>query len=135
MSVRALATALRALAPSGVNLHIGTVTDAAPALPWLVLNVSVPNVTSRSLARSRQALTGRLLGTVAATNEDAALSIIDKVIEAYEGARPVAAGWSLGPIEQLGDVHVYPDDVVIANANRRVMVAKITFQYTATRRP
>lgn len=135
MSAIALAQALRALAPAGVTRFDGAVTGTSPALPWIVLGGSVPDVYSRSLARTGQANVGHLLVTVAAGNEDAALVIADKVLDAYEGVRPVADGWLVSPLEQLGDVKVFADDVVIAGTNRRVMVAKVTFSYTATRQP
>lgn len=133
MTALALTQALRALAPAGVTRFDGAVLGTSPALPWIVLAGSAPDVSSRSLARTRQGLEGRLLVTVAAGNEDAALIIVDKVLDAYEGVRPVAAGWLVSPLEQLGDVKVFADDVVVAGTNKRVMVAKVTFAYTATR--
>lgn len=133
MTALTLAQALRALAPPGVQRFDGAVLGTSPALPWIVLTGSAPDVTSRSLARTQQGLEGRLLVTVAAGNEDAALIIVDKVLDAYEGVRPVADGWLVSPLEQLGDVKAFADDVVVAGTNRRVMVAKVTFAYTATR--
>lgn len=134
MTASAIAEAIYALAPVGVNKHRGVVAmSPAPALPWLVVSQGVPAIVERSLASTAHANVGDVLLTVAGTSEASALWAMDRAIAAYEGARPVVAGWSLSPLEQLGDVKIFPDDVVIAGVNQRVMVAKATFRYAATR--
>lgn len=134
MTASAIAEAIYALAPAGVNKHRGVVaTSPTPALPWLVVSQGVPAIVERSLASTAHANVGDVLLTVAGTSEASALLVMDRAIAAYEGARPVVAGWSLSPLEQLGDVKIFPNDVVIAGTNQRVMVAKATFRYTATR--
>lgn len=136
MTASALASAIYALAPSGVNLHrgqaVGTV-DAPLTLPWLVVNQGLPDVPERSLASTPQAYVGTVLLTVAATSEQSALWLLDRALAAYEGARPTVAGWLVSPLEQVGDVKLFTDDVVVANVNRRVVVGKATLRYTATR--
>ena len=134
MTASAIAEAIYALAPPGVNKHRGVVaTSPTPALPWLVVSQGVPDVSGRSLASTPQAHVGTVLLTVAGASEASALWVMDRAIPAFEGARPVVAGWSLSPLERLGDVKIFPDDVVIAGVNQRVMVAKATFRYAATR--
>lgn len=134
MTASAIAEAIYALAPAGVNKHRGVAAmSPAPAPPWLVVSQGVPAIVERSLASTAHANVGDVLLTVAGTSEASALWVMDRAIAAYEGARPVVAGWSLSPLERLGDVKVFPDDVVIAGVNQRVMVAKATFRYTATR--
>lgn len=134
MTASAIAEAIYALAPAGVNKHRGVVAmSPTPALPWLVVSQGIPAIVERSLASTAHANVGDVLLTVAGTSEASALWLMDRAIAAYEGARPVVTGWVLSPLERLGDVKVFPDDVVIANVNTRVMVAKATFRYTATR--
>lgn len=132
MSVRLLAQALRALAPAGVSVHVGE-TSPSPTLPWIVLNFAAPGVSERSLATAPLAGPARLLVTIAGANEDAVLINLEKVLTAYAGARPVADGWQCSPLEQIGDVKIFPDDVVIASVNRRVTVGKVTFETTVAR--
>lgn len=134
MTASAIAEAIYALAPAGVNKHRGIVAmSPTPALPWLVVSQGVPDISGRSLASTPQAHVGTVLLTVAGTSEASALWVMDRAIAAYEGARPVVAGWALSPLERLGDVKVFPDDVVVAGVNQRMMVAKATFRYTAAR--
>lgn len=136
MTASAIAEAIYALAPAGVNKHRGQAVGTAEApltLPWLVVNQGAPDAQGRSLASTPQAYVGTVLLTVAATSELSALYVLDRALAAYEGARPAVAGWLVSPLEQLGDVKLFTDDVVVASVNRRVMVAKATFRYTATR--
>ncbi|MFD6163711.1 hypothetical protein ACFWFR_00865 [Oerskovia sp. NPDC060287] len=132
MSVRALAQALLALAPAGVSVHVGE-TPPSPTLPWAVLNFAAPGVSERSLTTAPLAGPARLLVTIAGANEDAVLIILEKVLAAYEGARLVVEGWQCSPVGQVGDVKIFPDDVVIASVNRRVVVGKLTLETTVAR--
>lgn len=133
MSVRTLVVALRALAPGDLTVHYGQAPSNA-ALPWVVLNNDVADVASRALASPPQAFVGRLLVTVAANTEDAVLILGDLILDAYEGARPVAEGWSVSPLRQVGALRVFADTSTTTTAtNLRPMVGKVTFEYTATR--
>lgn len=133
MTARALADGIRALAPSLVPFHFGT-APASAELPWGVLNVSIPDVDARSLASTRQTLVGRVLVTIAAGTEDGVQIVGDAVLDAFEGARPVAEGWRVSPLRQVGEFRIFPDDDVVTTAtNLRPMVGKVTFEYTATR--
>ena len=132
MSVRTLAQALRAPAPAGFDVHVGE-TGSSPKLPWIVLNFTAPGVSERTLGGTPLAGPARLLVTIAGGNEDAVLIVLDKVLAAYEGARLAAAGWQCSPLEQRGDIKIFPDTVVIAETNRRVIVGKVTFETTVAR--
>ena len=132
MSVRTLAQALRTLAPAGVDVHVGE-TGPSPKLPWIVLNFTAPGVSERSLTTASLAGPARLLVTIAGGNEDAVLIVLDKVLAAYEGARLAAVGWQASPLEQRGDIKLFPDTVVTAETNRRVVVGKVTFETTVSR--
>ena len=132
MSVRSLAQALRAPAPAGVDVHVGE-TGSSPKLPWIVLNFTAPGVAERALNGTPLAGPARLLVTIAGGNEDAVLIVLDKVLACYEGARLAAIGWQCSPLEQRGDVKIFPDTVVIAETNRRVVVGKVTFETTVSR--
>lgn len=132
MSVRTLAQALRALAPAGVNVHVGE-TGHNPTLPWIVLNFTAPGVSERTLGGTPLAGPARLLVTIAGGNEDAVLIILDKVLASCESARLAAAGWQCSPLEQRGDIKIFPDTVVIAETNRRVVVGKVTFETAVAR--
>lgn len=135
MTYLALARAVRALAPTGVAVHVGEAPQSA-TLPWVVLNVRAPGVRERSLASSPLSGVVRVQATCAATSEDAVLVIAEKVAMAFEGARPVAAGWQCSPLRQLGDtVNPYQDTVVIAAVNKPVVVAAVTFEAAAVRIP
>lgn len=132
MSVRTLAQALRARAPVGVSTHVGE-TSPNPTLPWIVLNFAAPGVSERSLNGTPLAGPARLLVTIAGGNEDAVLIVLDKVLAAYEGTRLAAIGWQCSPLEQRGDIKIFPDTVVIADTNRRVVVGKVAFETTVAR--
>ncbi len=108
-------------------------TGSSPKLPWIVLNFTAPGVSERTLGGTPLAGPARLLVTIAGGNEDAVLIVLDKVLAAYEGARLAAAGWQCSPLEQRGDIKIFPDTVVIAETNRRVIVGKVTFETTVAR--
>lgn len=133
MSVLALARAMRAHTPAGVEVHVGEAPPSA-TLPWVVLNAKVPGVRERAEASTPLAGVARLAATIAATSEDAVLVVADKVIVAFEGARPVAPGWACSPLVQVPEtVNVYSDSVTIAGTNRRVAVAALMFETTVSR--
>ena len=133
MSAKALAVAIRALAPSGVTKYDGQAPSGA-AMPYLVVNQSVPDIDSRSEASTPHGRVGQVLLTVAGATEDAVLGRLDVILPAFEGARPVVAGWNVSPLRQVGLVRVYPDSTVTLPGGFP-MVGKATFEYAVTRTP
>lgn len=127
-----LATAVLALAPEGCVL--GEVPDEAP-LPWRSLRVSVPGVSSRSEATPAHGYTVRVTGLVSAATDTGALRIAQAVSDALEYARPDVEGWLCGPILSRGLSQPYTTDVVVQQANRRLVSVPIAFEFTATRLP
>lgn len=131
MSARTLADALRALVPATVTRYDGEAPSGA-TLPWVVRNVSIPDVDSRSEASTPQGRVGRLRLTFAGATENAVLTIADLVMPSLEGARPVAAGWDVSPLRQVGEVRIYPDtDVTLPTGHP--LVGSAMFEFTATR--
>jgi hypothetical protein len=132
VSVRALADAIRALAPASPQKFDGWAPTGAP-LPRLVMNQEVPDVDSRSEASTPHGLVGRVLLTLVAGTETGVLILCDIVLPAFEGARPVVDGWNVSPLRQVGPVRIFADDVTVTATDARPMVGKATFEYTVTR--
>ena len=133
MSVKALAEAVRALAPASPPRFDGWAPTSAP-LPRLVMNQSVPDIDSRSEASTPHAQVGSVLLTLVAGTESGVLILCDNVLPAFEGARPVVAGWNVSPLRRVGPVRIYADeDVTITASGAHPMVGKATFEYTVTR--
>lgn len=131
MSAVELATALHGLVPAGVTHYEGQPPSGA-AMPWVVSSVSFPGVDSRSDAATPHAFVGRLRLTIAGGTEAAVQKLVDRAVLPLEGIVPVAAGWDLGPLLQLGEIRIYPDvDVTLQTGHP--MVGSATFEFTATR--
>ena len=125
-----LVTALRAVAPAGINSYPSEAPSEA-TLPWLVLNITLPDSTT-SEAGEHLAGTGSLLVTVATLTEDATVVWVDKVLAAWRGKKLAVPGWQVGTLLQRGEVVTFPDTVTITNTNRRVSVAKVRFTFTCS---
>lgn len=130
-ATKALAVAIRALVPAGVTHHVGQApTGAVP--PWVVSNQSVPDIDSRSEAGTPHGQIGRVRLTIAGGNEDATLTIADKVLPPFEGARVTAAGWVTSPLRRVGEVRIYPDADVTLLGGGHPVVGSALFEYTVT---
>lgn len=133
MSVRALADAVRALAPVSPPRFDGWAPDGAP-IPRLVMNQTVPDIDSRSEAGTAHAQVGSVLLTLVAGTETGVLILCDNVLPAFEEARVFVDGWNVSPLRRVGPVRVFPDDdVTITATNTHPFVGKATFEYTVTR--
>ena len=100
MSVVALGDAILAAVPRNVvpDVHEGVVGGVDPRPPWVVAVLELPNVDDRSLASRPQSYEARVTLKVAAGSQRGVLMIFDDLL-AIDGVRPVAAGWSCGPLE------------------------------------
>lgn len=136
MTLLALAGGIRALAPSGLATYVGEAPlGSKPSPPWLVLRVSVPGVDQRAESSTVSSFTARLQATLAGTSENSVLVNADRVQRAFEGARPVAEGWTCGPLLLVGAPSLYVDDVASAATNSRIHVAVLSFAATVVRLP
>lgn len=62
--------------------------------------------------------------------------LANHVVDALEGARPIAAGWSTSPLKGFNEREPIPDeDVIVPTTNLPFMVAVLEFEFTATRIP
>jgi hypothetical protein len=114
-----------------VRVFDGQVPGTAP-VAFVVVNHRIPNVVSRSEGRSRLAHRCYALVTVTAATAEGARVIAQRVIDALEGGRPVADGWSTTPLALLNAREPVEDRDVQAANGRFPMFAKIEFDYTAT---
>lgn len=104
-------------------------------LPWRSLSVSVPGSPERSEAATPQGHTVRVSCTVATATEAGVLIVADSILTALEGARPVADGWSCGPLLQDGMGTPYMTETTVQSANRRLVALHFSFTMTAVRLP
>jgi hypothetical protein len=120
--------------PGGAGLRAfdGQVPDVAPPA-FVVVRQTIPDVWSRSLARSRQAHRCLVRVTVTAGTAEGVRSVAQTVVDGLEGRRPVAAGWSVSPIELLNTRAPEEDrDADPGHGGRYPMFAVLEFEYTAT---
>jgi hypothetical protein len=129
-SSRPLHDAIRALAPSGIEHHVGQAPEGASA-PWLVLTVETPD-SQRSEAGTHVAGTGRLHVTVAARTEDEAHHWLDEVHAAWRSARVSAAGWQVGTLVQTQQSGPYPAGRTATDTNLQYQVAQVWFSFTCS---
>jgi hypothetical protein len=106
--VNALRAAVLALMPSTVTWYEGEVPSGSK-FPRVAVSVNVPSVSDRSVTRTPQARRVRVSFVVGGLSDEAVHGISERVLTAFEGVRPVAAGWSTGPFELLGEPSVYTD--------------------------
>ena len=129
-----LALSVLALAPAGTVL--GEIIGEDAPLPWQSLSVSIPGLPERSDAHTAQSYTCQASVNVASASDQGTLRVAGHVVDALEGARPVAAGWSCGPIGVHGaPSQPYIAEATVAAANRRLVVIHIAFRFTAVRLP
>ena len=132
MTAELLALAVKALAP------LGTVLGEVPSgtnLPWRSLSVSIPGSPERSDAATVQSAVVRVQVTIATATDQGTLRHADEMVQALEGAVPVAAGWSCGPLLQVGMGSPYMSEATVQTANKRLSVIHISFAFTAVRLP
>lgn len=106
MSTDALAAALVAMVPTTLApVHDGVVApDTAdgrrvvPAPPWVVANVRLPVGIERGEARRAQAWTVILSLTLTAGTARGCRQLYDSTVAQIEHERPVASGWTCGPL-------------------------------------
>lgn len=154
MSAQALATGVLALftaggfvvvssagdpgaTPTKVRAYDGQVVKADNAtsspVTFVVVNQQIPNVTTRSLARTRQAHTCRVRVTCTAPTAGGVRSRAQETIDALEGRRPTATGWSTSPLALVNAREPLEDrEVAPATGGRYPMFAVLEFEYTAT---
>jgi hypothetical protein len=124
--------------PGGAGLRAfdgQAIGDADGVLPpaFIVVRQTIPDVWSRSLARSRQAHRCLVRVTVTAGTAEGVRSVAQTVVDGLEGRRPVAAGWSVSPIELLNTRAPEEDrDADPGHGGRYPMFAVLEFEYTAT---
>ena len=127
-----LAAAVLALAPVGTRL--GEIPDEDP-LPWRSMRVSIPGVSERSEAATAQAYVVRVSLLVSTATDTGTLRLAGEATDALEQVRPVAEGWSCGPILSRGSSQPYTTDLVVQHANRRLVSVPLSFEFTATKLP
>ena len=132
MTAELLALAVKALAPAGTSL--GEVPSGSNP-PWRSLSVSVPGSPERSDAATVQSLLVRVQATISTVTDQGTLRIADEMVQALEGARPIAVGWSCGPLLQVGMGSPYLADATSQTANKRLSVIHVSFAFTAVRLP
>lgn len=129
----ALRTAVLALLPPQ-SKAIGTGQGSGASLPWTRVSISMPSPQSRRMSKrvANQRMIARLV--VAGANEIAAWRVAQFAIAALEGARPVAAGWECGPLEQLNREPIpYEDrDLKVIDTNAFVVCIPLDFDFYAT---
>lgn len=109
--------------------------DSQGVLPpaFLVVNQTLPNVSSRSMGRSRLAHRCVVRVTVTSGTAQGVREIAQDVIDGLEGRRPVAAGWSTSPLELFNTRAPDEDrDVDPGHGGRYPMFSVLEFEYTAT---
>lgn len=94
---------------------------------------ALPDVESRSLARTRHAHWCMVRATVTGVATEQVRKTSQLVFDALEGARPVAAGWLTSPIAELNTREPIEDrDAGTTAAGRYPVYATLEFEYTAT---
>lgn len=134
----ALAAAVLALYPDGVTVYDGQVVApdgvTVPTPPWVHVTIAIPAVSERSMARPGHLHRVTIRSLVYGLNATAVRRVADK-LDALEGARPVAAGWSTSPLEQVNTREPVEDqDVTVTGTNRHPMYAVVEHSFTASRR-
>ena len=114
-----------------VRVFDGQVPGTAP-VAFVVVNHRIPNVVSRSEGRSRLAHRCYAIVTVTAPAAQGVRMIAQQVVDALDGARPVADGWSVSPVVLFNTRDVIEDRDVQAANGRYPMFAKLEFEYVAT---
>lgn len=132
-----LAQAVLDLYPDGVTVYDGQVVApdgvTVPTPPWVHVTIGVPAVSVRSLARPAQLHVVMVRSLVYGLNATAVRRVVDK-LDALEGARPVTAGWSTTPLEQVNTREPVEDtDVTVTGTNRHPMFAVVEHLFTASR--
>lgn len=108
---------------------------AAAPVTFVAVNQQIPNVTSRSLARTRQAHACRVRVTCTAPTAGGVRMRAQETIDALEGKRPTAAGWSTSPLALINAREPVEDrEVAAPTGGRYPMFAVLEFEYTATLR-
>lgn len=135
MTAEALGLAVMALAPAGVVQ--GQIPPDTPLGPhgWRSVSVSIPGDPDRSDASTAQSYRVRVSVTVSTASEQGTLRVADELVQAFEGRRPVAAGWVTGPLLQDGMGSPYMAEATVQAANRRLVVLHFSFVFTASRLP
>ena len=114
----------------GVRAYDGQVLGS-PAV-FVRVGQTLPKVTSRSLARTRQAHWCLVRCTVTGRAAEEVRVIAQDVIDALEGARPAAAGWQTTPLALLNTREPTEDRDVAATNGRWPMFGVVELEYTAT---
>ncbi len=114
-----------------VRVYDGQVPGTAPAA-FVVVTHQLPDVVQRSEGRSRLAHRCYVLVTVTAPTAQGVRTAAQRVIDALEGARPVAAGWLTTPLAVFNTRPPVEDRDVQPAGGRYPMYAKVEIDYTAT---
>ena len=130
-----LASAVLALYPASVTTFDGQVVSddgvSVPEPPWVHVTVGVPDVSERSMARPGHLYRVTVRSLVYGLNALAVRRVTDK-LAVLEGARPVAAGWRITPLEQINTRPAVEDrDVTVTGTNRHPMYAVVEHVFTA----
>lgn len=127
-----LALAVLSLAPAGTVL--GEITGEDAPLPWQSLRVAVPGLPERSDAHTVQSYVAQINATVSTASDQGTLRVAGNLVDALEGARPVAEGWRCGPIGVHGSPSLpYLAEATVAGANRRLVVVAVAFRFATVR--
>jgi hypothetical protein len=125
-----LREALLALFPAGV--HEGEAPQGA-TLPWTVATLDVPTPNNRSLAGRAHSQQVRVRATVGAANAHACSIVAERVRTALEFARPVADGWTCGPLMHVSSRPIARDpQVIVPTTNTSAFYAVLDFELTAS---
>lgn len=129
-----LALAVLAVAPSGVVL--GEVVGEDPPLPWQELRVSVPGLPEWSDAATAQSYVAQIAVNVSTASDQGSLRVAGHLVDALQGAVPVAEGWKCGRIGLHGAPSLpYLSEATVPAANRRLVTVNVAFRFTAVRLP
>jgi hypothetical protein len=131
-----LAEAILALVPDvpGVPIEEGRATT--PAEAWYIIDQQLPNPTSRSESGAVQSLRCAVAVRVVHQTAHGCRTLMDLLVAALEGARPVATGWQTTPLRQIDSREPLEDpETVVPPTAATPLVAAVDFEFTATALP
>lgn len=139
-----LAGAVKALVPNSVTIDGTTaaakvydtkVTDTRPPGIYFVSNVRIPNVAQRSEAAQPVSVLCKVLVTIGAVTSVAVRDMATAAADALEGVRPVAAGWTTGPLQLRNTRGPDEDTDLTFTSGATVIYGLLEFDLTASRLP
>jgi len=133
-AVQNLRQAIMAALPSSTHPYDTEATVSST--PWTVVNIDLPAASARALASTPQAYRVRIRTTILGANSTQTNAIGVQVMTALEGARISPAGWTCGPILQVGSRELgRVDDYTITGSSVHPVVTVLDWQLTASLLP